>query len=127
MAWDKKPSEFMDIVEAGLSKQMKDMASFGLQQVIYHSPVQDGAYKGNHRVSIGSPADEFDESRKDKQGQATIDQGEAVISLINGDTELVYIQNSAPYAGRIEHGHSQQAPHGVYAEADITLKERYGS
>ncbi len=46
-----------------------------LQQVIVGSPVDTGAFRGNHRVSVNSPDSTYDLSTADKGGSATQQEG----------------------------------------------------
>lgn len=126
MAWKgTRPSAFADTLEKTLTKRQKDIAAFALQQVIFGSPFDEGAYKGNHRVSVNGQTYEFDPSQLDTNGQATLNDGMSKIGAISQAFGVVYIQNNAPYGERLENGWSQQAPQGVYDIAFNNTAERF--
>lgn len=125
MAWKNKPSNFaLDIEKTG-SDVVRKISAEMFQQVIVKSPVDTGAFRGNHRISINSPDGEYDLNHVDKVGGATQQEGsQKLLQIKLGD--LVYIQNNLPYALALEQGHSQgQAPHGVYALSFRYVCEKY--
>ena len=92
-----------------------------LQKVILASPVDSGAFRGNHRVGIGAldpNANKADTSNPLQKGLATIQSG-------GGLGKLVFISNSLPYAVRLENGYSKQAPIGVYSLSFISVVNKY--
>lgn len=126
MAWKgTRPSAFAITVEKALTSRQKEIAAFALQQVIIGSPFDEGAYKGNHRVSVNGVTYEFDPSQLDTSGQATLNDGMSKIGTISQPFGVVYIQNSAPYGERLENGWSDQAPQGVYGIAYNNTVERF--
>ncbi|EHU1527934.1 hypothetical protein A1E70_RS18845 [Acinetobacter baumannii] len=139
MGWTSKPSAFTKTIEADLTKKQKDIVIDALGGVVLASPVDQGAYRASHRVSINQPDMTFNESEKDENGTPTINKGEAVISrLVPYST--VYIQTNAPYATKIEYGdftdkpetpkttggYSRQAPQGVYGLTFNYIAQKYG-
>lgn len=117
MAWKgKRPTDFaLDIVK-DCETHVKKVAGIGLQSVVVGSPVQDGAYRGNHRISINTDDHSYDLQEQDLNGSSTITKGNAeIVKFKLGD--VVYLQNNLPYALRIENGWSGQAPNGVYSIA----------
>lgn len=88
------------------------------RRVIMKSPVDEGRFKGNWQVAIGSiPAGTLDID--DKSGTATLARVTAeTLNLKAGDT--IYLVNNLSYARRLEYGHSKQAPAGVVR---ITVQE----
>jgi len=72
-----------------------------------------GRFRGNWQVSFGAPIkSEID--RIDASGSETFMAGVEVISKFDTSTDtVIYYTNNVPYAGRIEYGHSTQAPRGV--------------
>lgn len=125
MAWKNKPSNFALDVEKTGSDVVRKISAEMFQQVIVKSPVDTGAFRGNHRISINSPDGEYDLNHVDKVGGATQQEGsQKLLQIKLGD--LVYIQNNLPYALALEQGHSQgQAPHGVYALSFRYVCEKY--
>ncbi|NGP41019.1 hypothetical protein G4V72_04610 [Acinetobacter sp. GC2] len=125
MAWKNKPTNFALDVEKTGSDVVRKISEEMFQQVIVKSPVDTGAFRGNHRISINSPDGEYDLNHVDKVGGATQQEGsQKLLQIKLGD--LVYIQNNLPYALALEQGHSQgQAPHGVYALSFRYVCEKY--
>nr|DAU36813.1 MAG TPA: tail component [Caudoviricetes sp.] len=74
--------------------------------VIALSPVRKGRYKNAHHISIGT------KSLNENGGGV-----ELILGIPKHTYPLIYIQNNLPYALRLEHGWSQQAPTGVYGNA----------
>tara|TARA_B100000929_G_scaffold168049_1_gene133075 strand:+ start:141 stop:554 length:414 start_codon:yes stop_codon:yes gene_type:complete len=130
--WSKSLSGFARQVERDLTDMQKRVATEALQMVILGSPVDSGAFRGNHRVSVGSPDTSFDESAvasqppKGGMDNETFNREAAKIAPMHVPFTVIYIQNNLPYAERIEVGSSDQAGEGVYAVAANTLREKYG-
>lgn len=150
MGWTNKPSDFTKVIETDLTDRQRKIVIDALGGVVMQSPVDEGSFRGSHRVSINQPDMGFNESEKDKNGTPTINKGEAVISrLVPYST--VYIQTNAPYAAAIEfgqypnpvkkgsydkkakkyviksvNGFSQQAPLGVYSTTFNYIAQKYG-
>lgn len=74
------------------------------EQLVLHSPHLTGRYEQSHRLLADGTQIDFAAQTQDIAG------------------EYVFI-NTVPYARKIEHGQSPQAPHGVY-EAVATLAKR---
>ena len=124
MSWSGlKPSQFaLQVVAEGTALQKKIVGDM-LQGVVMQSPVDEGTYRGNHRISINAPDGNWDNTH-DVSGVLTMNKGYGVSSKSKlGD--LVYIQNNLPYAMALEVGHSQQAPHGVYSVTFAAVSEKY--
>lgn len=124
--WSIDPTEFMDVVEKDLTDLQKEIAITALQAIISPSPVDEGTYKGNHRVTVDDVTLSFDPELHDKDGSVTLSDGMGVIAKVAGPYHNIIIQNNAPYGERLENGHSQQAPIGVYGVAFIAVSEKYG-
>ena len=70
-----------------------------------------GRFRGNWQLGVGTlPAGET--GRIDKTGEATLG---AIVARIPEDAagKIYWIANNVPYAQRIEHGWSRQAPEGL--------------
>ncbi|NAW34999.1 HK97 gp10 family phage protein [Halomonas alimentaria] len=115
--WNGRPTDFLDEIEQDLTERQKDMASFALGRIISASPVDTGAYRQSHTVSI--------DSEDHSTTASTEAEGKATIASLNVPYSTVYIQSNSPYGERLEHGHSQQAPAGVYGNAALATKERF--
>lgn len=139
MSWTNKPSAFTKTIEADLTKKQKDIVIDALQGVVLQSPVDTGAYRASHRVSINQADQSFNKADRDKSGSSTISKGTSVLSrLVPYST--VYIQTNAPYANKIEFGgfttkaetekttggYSKQAPQGVYSTTFNYIAQKYG-
>jgi hypothetical protein len=124
MSWKNRPSNFaIRILNEG-DKVVKKIATDMLQQVIVGSPVDTGAFRGNHHITLGAPDKAFDTTVTDKGGSKTQQEGNQKIlqSNIGG---LIYIQNNLPYALALENGHSEQRAHGIYSLAFMNVTSKY--
>lgn len=136
--WKRPPTDFIGHLEDELTGFQKRVAAETLKLVIMGSPVDTGAYRGNHRVSLGGPESDTDPSlgssnpRKGGIDSETYNREAAKIAALHVPYTPVYIQNRLPYATIIEHGRapgksgSEQAPHGVYELAANNIREKFG-
>lgn len=119
-----KPSAFVKVVEADLKTKRNQIAVEALQMVVTGSPVDTGAFRGSHLVSI----DEEDRSvpeRLDPSGQETINAGLAVIAKADQPYQAVAVQSNIAYGEELEKGHSQQAPQGIYRPAFANIRAKH--
>ena len=124
--WSMPLNAFIPQVEKQLTKQTNDIVLFALQQLIIHSPVQDGGYRGSHFVTIDGQ-DLSTIPPPDKSGERVMRDAESIIARSGGKPfKYVVIQTNIAYGLRIEQGWSGQAPQGVYAIAYNNTRERYG-
>ena len=133
-----------------LTDRQKAIVIDTLQGVVLQSPVDTGAFRASHRVSINQTDQSYNEAEKDKGGASTISKGTSVLSrLVPYST--VYIQTNSPYGTKIEYGQypspvkkgsydkqakkyviksangfSQQAPQGVYGLTFNYIVQKYG-
>ncbi len=135
--WSKPLSGFATEVEQTQNKRLRAAALQALSGVIERSPVDTGAFRGSHRVSVGSRDHGYSLSDKDKSGAATMAKGSTTIQTVRKPFEVIYVQSNLPYAEVIEfgqfvykpggkttpNGYSIQAPQGVYAVTFNNLKE----
>ncbi|MFH1321013.1 MAG: HK97 gp10 family phage protein [Bacteroidota bacterium] len=83
--------------------------------IIRRSPVDTGAYRASHMIISGRMPE-------DNEGIVTDIENKGVPNVtgwkfdIEND-EFVVIFNNVPYAERLEDGHSDQAPEGIYSVA----------
>lgn len=126
MGWSRSLGGFADEVEKSLTQRQKQIAVYALQQVIFGSPVDEGTYKGNHRVTVNGVTGEFSLEMQDENGQRTLNEGLAVIGSISRPFGEVVIQNNLPYGEALEDGSSGQAPAGVYTVAFNSTIQRFG-
>lgn len=111
--------------EVGLrvAERHREIALRAVEIAVEESPVKTGAFRGAWRVS---------ESREmeaphtpDKEGRATVARARRALEGLR-PFALVYVVNAMPYAGRIEHGWSAQAPQGVMGVTAERLKAEIG-
>lgn len=122
--WSIPPGELMRVVEEDITTLQKEVVIYALTRIVMTSPVDTGAFRGNHRVSIGTKDMTADPQHKDRSGTATLHEGADILAGLTPYT-TVYIQNNLPYAEALENGHSQQAPGGVYAVVANDVRERF--
>src|SRR5678809_141012 len=91
--WDISPTAFIKVREDMLAERQQTIAADALQLIVTASPVADGAYKSNHRVTINGDDFGFNADDLTQQAQA---KGDAVIKTIPPFSTTV-IQNNAPY------------------------------
>lgn len=135
MAWDKSPVEFVQVISKDLAEKRTQIATEALQAVISGSPVRDGAYRSNHRVTVNSADYGFDmtlgkgSASEPPKGSLNVKSYAAGLEIIAGEANEPYasitIQNNLPYAERLENGHSAQAPIGVYGPAFAGIRAKY--
>lgn len=102
------------------------VATKALEGVVSRSPVGNpalwihpappgyvpGTFKNNWFVDIGSIRPR-ERGQPDASGAASLAEASNFAAIRSNPYVIVWIQNSVPYAGRIEHGWSSQAPSGV--------------
>lgn len=95
------------------------------------SPVLFGTYRNSHILTINEPSDEIPVAHKNRSSKpegavlvGNLNESERRLKQLpeNLDGSTVHIVNNQPYAGPIEHGHSKQAPQGVYARAELNAQ-----
>jgi len=123
MSWKNKPSNFALNVLKNADDHLKKIVGDTLQQVIVRSPVMDGEFRASHKVTLASPQTAY-EKGFDLSGNTTLEEGLKIASTakIGG---LVYIQTLSPYGDKLENGHSQQAPNGVYVLSFQLIASKY--
>lgn len=129
MAWKNKPSNFaLEIQKVG-DEHLRKVSAEMLQGVIMASPVMDGAFRSNHRVTVNKTTNETVPSNGNRSPKGTLDQqvfaegAGQILQAKLGDN--VYIQNNLPYALRLENGHSQQAENGIYALTFLSVASKH--
>lgn len=120
--WKNPPINFGFKVLEDADDFSKKVAGEMLQQVVTRSPVDSGAFRGNHRVGVGSVDTTADKSQTENNA---LQKGLATIQSGGGLGKIVHISNSLPYATKIEFGHSMQAPNGVYALSFQSVVNKY--
>ncbi|MCO8058061.1 hypothetical protein [Acinetobacter towneri] len=129
MSWKNKPSNFALEIERVGGEHLRKVSADMLQGVIMASPVMDGAFRSNHRVTVNKTTNETVPSNGNKAPKGTLDQqvfaegAGQILQAKLGDN--VYIQNNLPYALRLENGHSQQAENGIYALTFLSVASKH--
>ncbi|MFV5193207.1 HK97 gp10 family phage protein [Acinetobacter courvalinii] len=121
MGWKgKKPTEFAVQIVSDSEAHVKNIVMDTIQSLVNTSPVDTGAYRSSHIVSIGS-------TDMGVRGPETNPNQDAAIQAVKIKLgNLVYIQNNLPYAERLENGWSQQAGQGIYGITFNFISQKYG-
>lgn len=121
MSWKgKKPTEFAVQIVSDSEQNVKNIVMDTVQSLVVSSPVDTGAYRASHIVSIGSA----DMGVREPEVNANQDAAIQAVKIKLGN--LVYIQNNLPYAERLENGWSDQAPQGIYSTTFNFISQKYG-
>lgn len=130
MGWGKNPpSKFIHTVNDDAEKRLKNVCSDMLQAVIIGSPVMDGSFRNSNLITINHPTYHYIEGEGNLAPRGSLDQKafnrglQQILKVKLGDA--VYLTNALPYARKIENGHSQQSPEGVYALAFQAVSSKY--
>lgn len=133
--WSKRPTEFIRVVEGDLAKKRTHIAMDTLQAVISGSPVDDGTYRMNHRVTVDSEDHGFDpaagrgKGNEPAKGSLNVPSYDAGLEILAGQAKEPYatvtVQNNAPYGPKLESGHSNQAPDGTYRPAFAAVRAKH--
>ncbi|MDC5289063.1 HK97 gp10 family phage protein, partial [Acinetobacter baumannii] len=116
----KKPTSFSLDVSKAAEDHVKNIVMDTVQSLVVSSPVDTGAYRASHIVSVGS-------GDYDIRGPETNPIQDAAIQAVKIKLgNLVYIQNNQPYAERLENGWSDQAPQGIYGLTYNFISQKYG-
>ncbi|MDC4829548.1 HK97 gp10 family phage protein [Acinetobacter baumannii] len=121
MGWKgKKPTSFSLDMSKAAEGHVKHMVMDTVQSLVNLSPVDTGAYRASHIVSVGS-------GDYGIRGPVTNPIQDAAIQAVKIKLgNLVYIQNNQPYAERLENGWSDQAPQGIYGLTYNFISQKYG-
>ncbi len=103
ITWDFDASQFKGDIDKEINKKINQFLIVCYNNLVNLSPVDTGRYRNAHHFSINAPS--YAES------------GATSIRIPVGDYPTIYLQNNLPYCVVLEHGHSKQAPSGVYANA----------
>lgn len=102
-------------VERDVQMIASRMALGILGRVVLASPVKSGRFRGNWFVGVDFTPDDITEDT-DKEGNATIARGQAVIEAAQAFS-VIEIVNNLPYGPRLNHGWSAKAPAGFVDDA----------
>jgi hypothetical protein len=89
--------------------------------LVLATPVDTGRARANWQVELNRPA-EGTTTSVSPSGREALEQGKSTIAGYRGGTPdaAVHITNNLPYIGKLNDGHSAQAPAGFVEEAVIT-------
>ncbi|MFC0179001.1 hypothetical protein [Thorsellia kenyensis] len=110
--WDIDFSGLMQKYSSRLDDFVKMLGLRALSSVVAKSPVDTGRFRGNWHVSFNKQ-DMTQFELLDPTGAIALSTGQAVLDAFDSGVEAIYIQNSLPYAMKLESGHSKQAPMGM--------------
>lgn len=121
MGWKgKRPTDFSFDVSKTAEDKVKKIAMEVVQSLVVSSPVDTGAYRASHIVSIGSG----DYGVREPETNAVQDAAIQAVKFKLGN--LIYIQNNKSYGPRLENGWSDQAPQGIYNTTFTYISQKYG-
>ncbi len=109
-------------IPAAVAEASRGLARDVLEGVVFRTPVRSGRARANWRVGLERPPEGVLEAA-DPDGRTTIAGGVATIARAR-PFETIWIANNLPYIGALEHGASQQAPHGMVAATLAALAAR---
>ena len=103
--------DFRSLAERQATRRLRRVSLKALELIVVGTPVLTGCCRGNWIVSMGTPSRIYDAKKKDANGGATISVGASVIESATLGVDVI-IENSCPYAIRLENGWSRQKPPG---------------
>ncbi len=111
-----------DLTAVQFRNLVRKVALDALRGIVLKTPVDTGRARGNWQVTIGQPAaGKIDYA--DKGGGPTISKGTGEI-LAAPPIGKIWLTNNLPYAERLEHGWSQQAPAGMVQLTLVEIQSR---
>lgn len=113
-------NEFFAEFQAELNEQQEEQKTT-FREIVFTafttinqmSPVASGYFRANNFVSINAPSNEVGNENNINRSNESQGQAEILNARVQNGTSI-FIQNNVPYAERLEMGHSQQAPMGIY-------------
>ncbi|RUR52697.1 hypothetical protein [Vreelandella populi] len=129
--WSMPLSAFIPQVENEFVQLRNRIVAEALQALHFHSPVDQGTYRQNHRISIGDRDMTFEMVAGSSAPKGNVDQeayDREIRKLLNeyAPYTIVYLQNNSPHGIPIEDGHSDQAGQGVYRVVASLIRSKYG-
>jgi hypothetical protein len=94
--------------KADLSLVVRKVMFDAFSSVVRRSPVRSGRFRANWNVTYGQPS--FTVTDSTQQARAIAETQKALTLPVGG---VVWMANGLPYANRLEHGYSKQAPAGM--------------
>lgn len=115
---------FDDLLETQFLPFKQKIAMQALIGITNKMPVDKGRARGNTIVSISALNYGLTDG-VDKAGSGTIGRGEQTILNDRDPFAAVFVQNNLPYINRLENGHSQQAPFGMFALTAAEIETQF--
>jgi len=86
--------------------------------VVLATPVDTGRARGNWQVTLDNPAVTVTDQLS-PSGRESVEQGKSAIAQYKGGRPeaAIHITNNLPYIGKLNEGHSAQAPAGFVEKA----------
>lgn len=111
-------------VEVNAANVVRKVAVSIDSTVVMATPVDTGRARSNWIVELGAPSsvvrgaysEGSEGSTEGANSRAAIEQGNATIAKYNGGSSI-HITNNLPYIGKLNDGHSAQAPSGFVQSA----------
>lgn len=106
-----------------VSAAVADVSEEVDRALVTTTPVDTGRARSNWIVTTGSPATgeivetNPEDASYDRTGGEALAQARAVLEKYAVEQGPVHITNNVPYIGRLDRGHSRQAPNGMTADA----------
>lgn len=91
---------------------VKKTATEVFSRIIQRTPVDTGRARANWTATIGNQTAATSE-HVDPTGSGAIAVASAVVAGWDHERGSVWLSNNLPYIGRLEYGHSKQAPVGM--------------
>lgn len=89
--------------------------------VVLATPVKTGRARGNWQVEVGAEPPQGVLETTDPGGARAIELAKTAIAQYKGGQgNAIHITNNLPYIGRLNNGHSAQAPAGFVEKAVMT-------
>ena len=104
-------SKFAEKVKGRINDVNRAAVMLAAQGLVMKSPVDSGRFRGNWMFGYGAPNATTTES-VDPAGGATLGKIQGAVQVVKAGN-VCYVSNSLPYADRLEHGWSKQAPAGM--------------
>ena len=113
MGFSDDMAKFMRKAEVNVDQVVQNTVKDIGTKLVERTPVRDGVARANWKAEVGGYSPAFTDAG-DKDGSGAIANIAAVAKGVKAG-DAVYVTNSAPHIMSLEHGHSDQAPHGMKA------------
>lgn len=109
--WSVDPRQFLTTVNDSVARKTEELAEKIFDGVVDRSPVSSGGFRASWSAMKGSPT--FQYVIGGSPGNPLPRPSYPKIRVKAG--EAIHITNGSPQGGRLENGHSSQAPNGMVA------------